>query len=122
MNNTPATGKASAASSRTAVAPQAGRGSGGESGSSTRGGDSSGGEEGNETWDPKVAGELLSGDGVSGEPAASGSGHSTGAGAEEGRKSVGGGLSSQRQQQQQQEGGIISRVKGMQDRAGRTQV
>lgn len=83
-----------------------------------------GGVSGNGSWDPKVAGELLAGDSVSGESAASRSGHSTG---DEDAKpaSARGDISLQRQhqqQQQQQEGGIISRVKGMQDRAGRTQV
>lgn len=79
---------------------------------------SSRGGNGNESWDPKVAGELLADDDVPDEPAASGSDHSTG---EEGGNAARGDVSSQRQHHQQ-EGGIISRVKGMQDRAGRTQV
>lgn len=95
------------------VAPQASGGISSNGTSSTGIGVNSTG-----SWDPKVTGELLAGDSVSGEPAASGSGYSTG---DEGGKSAGGDVSSQRQQQQQ-EGGIISRVKGMQDRAGRTQV
>lgn len=107
------------------VAPQA-SGSDGDSGRFARGGGGGGGgRNGNGSWGPKVASELLAGDSVSGEPAGSGSGHLTGAGAEESGESAGGAFPSQRQQQQQQqqqEGGRFSRVKSMQDRAGQTQV